>query len=120
MCLLASALLMLILDQTMKSYVLRSARNTRSEARVHRGAWLVLWIVESATLIALVQLVPVFRGTAVQVALGAALGGATGKPLGRPREVSGVDFIDLGFCPVFNLADVAIVSGVAFAILAIV
>ena len=52
--LLASALLTLLLDQTTKSYVLRSATNTRGDARVHRSAWLALWIVESAALVALV------------------------------------------------------------------
>ena len=118
--LLASALLTLLLDQTTKSYVLRSATNTRCDARVHRSAWLALWIVESAALVALVVLVPVFRDIAVQVSLGAAFGGATGNLLDRLRRGRVVDFIDLGFWPVFNLADVAIVSGAAVAILAIV
>ena len=118
--LLASALLTLLLDQTTKSYVLRSATNTRGDARVHRSAWLALWIVESAALVALVVLVPVFRDIAVQVSLGAAFGGATGNLLDRLRRGRVVDFIDLGFWPVFNLADVAIVSGAAVAILAIV
>ncbi|TMK79888.1 MAG: signal peptidase II [Actinobacteria bacterium] len=118
--LLASALLTLLLDQTTKSYVLRSATNTRGDARVHRSPWLALWIVESAALVALVVLVPVFRDIAVQVSLGAAFGGATGNLLDRLRRGRVVDFIDLGFWPVFNLADVAIVSGAAVAILAIV
>jgi len=118
--LLSSALLTLLLDQTTKSYVLRSATNTRGDARVHRSAWLALWIVESAALVALVVLVPVFRDIAVQVSLGAAFGGATGNLLDRLRRGRVVDFIDLGFWPVFNLADVAIVSGAAVAILAIV
>ena len=111
---------LLLLDQTTKSYVLRSATNTRGDARVHRSAWLALWIVESAALVALVVLVPVFRDIAVQVSLGAAFGGATGNLLDRLRRGRVVDFIDLGFWPVFNLADVAIVSGAAVAILAIV
>ncbi len=49
----------------------------------------------------------------VQVALGLQLGGATGNLLDRLRYGGQViDFIDLKFWPVFNLADSAIVVGV--------
>ena len=118
--LLASALFTLVLDQTTKSYVVRSAGNTRGAARVHRGAWLTLWTVETAVLIGLVEFVPAFRSVLVQLALGAALGGATGNLVDRLRRGRVVDFIDLGFWPVFNFADVAIVCGAALAIFAIV
>jgi len=118
--LLVSGLPTLLLDQTTKAYVLASSTTTRSDVRAHRGAWLTLWVVEIAALIGLVELVPVFRGVAVQVALGVALGGATGNLLDRLRRGRVVDFIDLGFWPAFNLADVAIVCGAAVAILAIV
>lgn len=45
-----------------------------------------------------------------------ALGGATGNLLDRVRRGAVIDFIDLGWWPAFNLADVAIVTGVAVAI----
>jgi signal peptidase II len=47
--------------------------------------------------------------------LGAALGGAAGNLLDVVRRRSIVDFIDLGWWPTFNLADVAILAGLAAA-----
>ncbi len=46
-----------------------------------------------------------------QIALGGALGGAASNLLDRFWRGAVVDFIDLGFWPVFNLADVAICVG---------
>lgn len=40
------------------------------------------------------------------------LGGAAGNLIDRIRLGAVVDFIDLGFWPVFNVADIAIVAGV--------
>ncbi|HEX8742257.1 MAG TPA: signal peptidase II [Thermoleophilaceae bacterium] len=45
-----------------------------------------------------------------------ALGGATSNLLDRVGRGAVIDFIALGWWPAFNLADVAIVSGVAVAI----
>jgi signal peptidase II len=50
-----------------------------------------------------------------RVALGIAIGGAAGNVLDRLRHGGVVDFIDLRIWPVFNLADLAIVAGVALA-----
>jgi len=61
---------------------------------------------------------PISQNGAVQASLGSALGGATGNFLDRWRHHGVVDFIDLGFWPVFNLADIAIVVGTAIALLA--
>lgn len=41
------------------------------------------------------------------------LGGAAGNLIDRVRLGAVVDFIDFGFWPVFNMADVAIVTGAA-------
>ncbi len=49
----------------------------------------------------------------VRVALGLQLGGALGNLIDRLRLGYVVDFIDLKFWPVFNVADSAIVIGVA-------
>ncbi len=47
--------------------------------------------------------------------VGCALGGAAGNLLDILRRQHIVDFIDLGWWPVFNLADVAIVGGLLLA-----
>lgn len=52
-----------------------------------------------------------------QVGLGMALGGALGNLVDRIRLGYVVDFLDFHFWPVFNLADIAIVSGVSLIIL---
>jgi signal peptidase II len=56
-----------------------------------------------------------FQGQVSMVGLGLALGGAAGNLLDIWRHNSVVDFIDLRWWPVFNLADVAIVSGLVLA-----
>ncbi|MEW6047032.1 MAG: signal peptidase II [Bacillota bacterium] len=45
--------------------------------------------------------------------IGLAAGGAAGNLIDRLRNGAVLDFIDVGVWPVFNLADTAIVSGVA-------
>lgn len=49
----------------------------------------------------------------LRISLGLQLGGALGNLLDRVRLGSVVDFIDFKIWPVFNLADAAIVAGVA-------
>jgi signal peptidase II len=49
----------------------------------------------------------------VRLSLGLQLGGAMGNLLDRIRFGSVVDFVDIGFWPIFNVADVSIISGVA-------
>lgn len=48
----------------------------------------------------------------VRLSLGLQLGGAIGNLLDRIRYGHVVDFIDIGFWPIFNMADIAIVTGV--------
>jgi len=48
----------------------------------------------------------------VRLSLGLQLGGAIGNLLDRVRYGHVVDFIDIGFWPIFNVADMAIVTGV--------
>jgi signal peptidase II len=47
----------------------------------------------------------------VSIALGASLGGAVGNVIDGVRQRAVTDFIDLRVCPVFNLADAAIIAG---------
>jgi len=49
----------------------------------------------------------------VCLSLGLQLGGAIGNLLDRIRFGHVVDFVDIGFWPIFNVADLAIVTGVA-------
>jgi len=53
-----------------------------------------------------------FQQLWAQVALGVALGGATSNLCDRLRSDSVIDFIEVGWWPAFNLADVAIVVGI--------
>jgi signal peptidase II len=53
------------------------------------------------------------RSTWIQLSLGLVLGGALGNVLDRVRYGYVVDFIRVGWWPVFNLADSAICVGVA-------
>jgi signal peptidase II len=48
-----------------------------------------------------------------RVAIGLQLGGAFGNLIDRLREGAVVDFIDVGWWPIFNLADSCIVTGIA-------
>jgi signal peptidase II len=50
----------------------------------------------------------------VRISLGLILGGALGNLLDRLVRIDGavVDFIDIGFWPIFNIADISIVIGV--------
>ena len=52
-------------------------------------------------------------GWLIRLTLGLQLGGAIGNLLDRLRYGHVVDFIDIGFWPIFNLADASIVIGVA-------
>ena len=81
---------------------------------------IALWCGELAALLLLVAFVPAFGGLLSSAALGLALGGAAGNLLDLVKLGGVVDFIDLGFWPVFNLADVAIVAGVLIAMMSVI
>ena len=57
-------------------------------------------------------------GSAGQVGVGFAIGGAAGNVLDWLRRGRVTDFIDLGWWPVFNLADAGIVTGILLVVLA--
>lgn len=57
-----------------------------------------------------------FQHRAAQLGLGMALGGAAGNVFDQLRHGAVLDFLDLGWWPVFNLADVAITLGIAMAL----
>jgi signal peptidase II len=77
---------------------------------------LTLWAAEVILIIALLQFGPFESSATARVAVAAALGGAGGNLCDRLRHEGVVDFLDLGFWPVFNLGDAAIVIGATVSI----
>ena len=57
-----------------------------------------------------------FQHRAAQLGLGMALGGACSNVYDQLRRGAVLDFLDFGWWPVFNLADVAITIGVTLAL----
>ncbi len=127
--------LILVLDQVSKKLVLgRLDRRLRSPAgsgpRIrpvsnasiglglvrNRRTIVLLWGVMVVGMVLLIHYVVPFERQIVQFGLGAAFGGATGNLLDMLRRGAVVDFIDLRIWPVFNLADAAMVLGMAAAL----
>lgn len=59
------------------------------------------------------------QGTVAVLALGMVVGGALGNMIDRFRYGQVVDFLDFRVWPIFNLADVAIVMGMALLVIKI-
>lgn len=133
--LLASALLVLAMDQTSKALVriflpagesvdlglfrLRQVRNPGTAFGLLHGRSTALFIASIAALTVLLLALWWWgrtRSGLFQVFLGLIIGGALGNIIDRILLGEVVDFIDLRFWPVFNLADTAIVVGVIYAI----
>jgi signal peptidase II len=90
-------------------YVTNPTRNHRlPDSRI---ALVLLWGAALATFVSLVGQGHAFHHPAAQVGLGAALGGATSNLYDRLRRGAVVDFVAIGWWPVFNLADVGISVG---------
>jgi signal peptidase II len=134
--LLASGLTILVLDQHSKSLVRRFLRtrvvSCGSIARLRcvyniddtyqrtsvRALFVLTWSAAFIASIVLLRSSGWFQTPAATVGLGAALGGAAGNLIDILRLRCVVDFVDLQWWPVFNLADLAIVAGLALAFLA--
>jgi signal peptidase II len=130
--LLLVAGLVVILDQSTKMLVasrlaegesaalapglkIRRLTNRQSVLRHHpRGLALVLAGLLGAICL-IVQQGYFFQPPAAQLGLGLALGGACSNLSDQLRRGGVMDFLDLGWWPVFNLADVAITIGVILA-----
>lgn len=132
---LATALAVLALDQASKLFVRQLLISAGSYSIPLFGGWVRLTYVENRgaafgifqnqTLFFIVvgflvvvgiligqRFIPV-RQTTLALCLGMQLGGATGNLVDRLRYGHVFDFVDLTFWPVFNVADSAIVVGVA-------
>jgi signal peptidase II len=80
-----------------------------------RAVLVALWLVALASSILLHGSGAWFQSRSALFGLALALGGAAGNLLDILRWRYVVDFIDLRWWPVFNLADVGIVAGLALA-----
>ncbi len=81
-----------------------------------RAALVMIWLTALASAVLLHRSGIWFRSPTALLALGTAFGGAAGNLSDVMRQHYVVDFIDLRWWPVFNLADIAIVAGLATAL----
>lgn len=132
---LFTALVVLILDQASKVAIRQFLLGSGTTSVPVIGDWVKLTYVENRgaafgllqdqslffVLVGILVVAGILIGqrfvpahqTALAVCLGMQLGGATGNMLDRLRYGHVFDFVDLTFWPVFNVADSAIVVGVA-------
>jgi lipoprotein signal peptidase len=80
-----------------------------------RMALVIVWVFAAASAIVLRDSGSWFQGRVSVIGLGLVLGGAAGNLLDIWRHQSVVDFIDFGWWPAFNFADVGIVAGLLLA-----
>jgi len=100
---------------------LRVRRVAHTSAAYQRGgfriALILTWLAALVSAILLHKTGVWFQGQAALCGLAVALAGAAGNLLDILRRRYIVDFIDLGWWPVFNLADAGIVLGLVVALL---
>jgi len=131
--LLASGSLFLLLDRCSKIWVQRrvpervffGGRFLQIRCVAHcellyeragaRAALVLIWVLAMASAVWLHSSGTWLQNTSALVGVGCALGGAAGNLTDIFRRHHIVNFIDLGWWPVFNLADVGIVGGLLLA-----
>ena len=103
--------------------VIRQIRNPGAAFGMAQGATVVFTGVAVAVVAVIVRTAQRLRSAGWAAALGLLLGGATGNLVDRvfrsPGPVRGhvVDFVEVGWWPLFNVADAAIVTGGLLAVL---
>lgn len=80
-----------------------------------RAVLVLIWVAALLAALVLHSSGTWFQSSAARLGLACAFGGAAGNLVDILRHRRVIDFIDLGWWPVFNLADVAIVGGLAVA-----
>ncbi len=129
---LASGAVLLFLDQWSKMKVqlclpdrcisygpilrIRCVTNLDSVHKRKGARGVLVWVLALASAIILHRSGAWFQGHVALFGLGLAFGGAAGNLLDILRRGCIVDFIDLRWWPVFNLADAAIVAGLVVAL----
>jgi signal peptidase II len=76
----------------------------------------VIWTATAALLAMTAHLGLFFKSPAAQIGLAAALAGSGSNLYDRLRHGAVIDFLDVGWWPVSNLADIALVAGVIVAL----
>ena len=119
--LLAAAGALLLVDQGSKWMVrvfrirhVNSSRGIYTRGRARAGLVLI-WIVALGSATTLHASGQTFQTQPSMWGVGAALGGAAGNLLDILRRRAVLDFIDLRWWPVFNVADIGIVAGLVAA-----
>lgn len=133
--LVVAGILCFLLDQICKGWAASLARDSAVRAaapriiflRVSRRSYnrprarvqfVLMGTAALLSTIAFVGLAPNLNDV-TRVGLGVALGGAAGNLFEIVRYRAVTDFVDLGWWPVFNIADVCIVTGLIVAFLAL-
>jgi signal peptidase II len=89
----------------------------RRRGILHGPALLVaVWIAAVAVLALAAYSGMFFRSSAAEIGLAAALAGSGSNLYDRLRHGAVTDFLDLGWWPVSNFADIALVGGVIAAV----
>jgi len=132
---LTVALIIFILDQFTKSLVLQNLAlysswepipalgrlikishiiNTGAAFGIFSGGGNVFMVVAAVVALAIVYYVATYPNLPwlVRLSLGLQMGGAVGNMWKRIVHGSVTDFVDIGFWPIFNVADFSIVTGV--------
>jgi signal peptidase II len=114
------AVRLLTSDQTISFTPLVNIRHVANVKKIYKNrntkiVLMLMWLWALASTLILRYSGAWFQGEACLVGLGFALGGAAGNLIDIWRRESVVDFIDLRWWPVFNLADVGIVGGLLLA-----
>ena len=93
---------------------IQTVRSTFSHRR-GRASLIVSWVIGFMSVWLLVSTGAALQTELARLGAGAALGGAAGNLLDVLRRSAVTDFIDFGWWPTFNLADVGIVAGLVLA-----
>ncbi len=104
-------------------FALRQVRNPGTAFGLIQGGSTAFFLASVALLLVMVAVFWRLRrgeGRGLAVALGLIIGGALGNIVDRLSAGAVIDFIDLRFWPVFNLADTAIVVGAGIALFLVV
>jgi signal peptidase II len=76
------------------------------------GAFMIVAIIVIIAIVLFYHHLPI-ENPWIRLSLGLQLGGALGNLADRLNYGHVIDFVDIGFWPIFNLADLSIVAGVA-------
>ena len=85
------------------------------QRRAARAILVLIWLASVTSAVALQQTGAWFQSRPSLIGLGLAFGGALGNLWDILEHNYVVDFVDLGWWPVFNLADLGIIGGLVLA-----